>query len=259
MEYLYASPLSNLEIVIGKLGGRVLQIIYLVLAGMPVLALAMLLGGIAPVHIVVLTAITISTALFVTMVSIAVSAWTARARDAVIRAYLLFFCIWVLPLLTAALAFSSRAAWSIPLVQQFLVADPVVTFMSVFTGDSPWGPVSEPWTLLWALVRNQMIVGGAVLTVATSVMRRVHLREAGKAARNAAGGCGVARHDRRPAHVLERDVCRSPHRAAGPPGLLPCWRSSSWRCAASRFIRFSILASSDTCEWAMNSSNMQSA
>ena len=48
MEYLYATPLSNLEIVIGKLGGRVLQILYLVLSGVPVLALAMLLGGIAP-------------------------------------------------------------------------------------------------------------------------------------------------------------------------------------------------------------------
>ncbi len=259
MEYLYASPLSNLEIVIGKLGGRVLQIIYLVLAGMPVLALAMLLGGIAPVHIVVLTAITISTALFVTMVSIAVSAWTARARDAVIRAYLLFFCIWVLPLLTAALAFSSRAAWSIPLVQQFLVADPVVTFMSVFTGDSPWGPVSEPWTLLWALVRNQMIVGGAVLTVATSVMRRVHLREAGKAARKRRWrlwGC-AARSATSP--CTGKRCLPKPAPRGWASWALPCWRSSSWRCAASRFIRFSILASSDTCEWAMNSSNMQSA
>ena len=33
MEYLYATPLSNLEIVIGKLGGRVLQILYFVLSG----------------------------------------------------------------------------------------------------------------------------------------------------------------------------------------------------------------------------------
>ena len=104
MEYLYATPLSNLEIVIGKLGGRVLQILYLVLSGVPVLALAMLLGGIAPRAIVSLTAITLSTVLFVTMVSMAVSAWTAKARDAVIRAYLVFFCLWVLPLIASALA-----------------------------------------------------------------------------------------------------------------------------------------------------------
>ena len=52
MEYLYASPLSNLEIVIGKFGGRVLQILCFVLSGVPVLALAMLLGGIAPRAIV---------------------------------------------------------------------------------------------------------------------------------------------------------------------------------------------------------------
>ena len=97
MEYLYATPLSNFEIIIGKLGGRVLQILYLVLSGVPVLALAMLLGGIAPRNIVTLTAVTLSSVLFVAMVSMAVSAWTARARDAVIRAYLVFFCLWVLP------------------------------------------------------------------------------------------------------------------------------------------------------------------
>ena len=113
MEYLYTTPLSNLEIIIGKLGGRVLQIVYLVLSGVPVLALAMLLGGIAPRAIVALTVITLSTVLFVTMVSMAVSAWTAKARDAVIRAYLVFFCIWVLPL-SAYGSFSSGHMDQVP-------------------------------------------------------------------------------------------------------------------------------------------------
>ena len=45
---LYAAPLSNLEIIIGKLGGQVLKIVFFVLSGVPVLALAMLMGGIAP-------------------------------------------------------------------------------------------------------------------------------------------------------------------------------------------------------------------
>ena len=115
MEYLYATPLSNLEIIIGKLGGRVLQILCLVLSGVPVLALAMLMGGIAPQDVAALTATTLSTVLFVTMVSMAVSAWTAKARDAVIRAYLVFFCLWVLPFPVLALSQSVRAApgWSL--------------------------------------------------------------------------------------------------------------------------------------------------
>ena len=183
LEYLYASPLSVLEIIIGKLGGRVLQILYLVLSGVPVLALAMLLGGIAPKALVSLTAVTLSTILFVTMVSLAVSACTAKARDAVVRAYLVFFCLWVLPFLAGALAFNSRTVWATPVVMEFLVANPLVTFLSILTGDSPWGPLIEPWPLLLQMVRNQMLTGVTVLLLATFFMRRIHLREAGKAAR----------------------------------------------------------------------------
>jgi ABC-type Na+ efflux pump permease subunit len=183
MEYLYATPLSNLEIVIGKLGGRVLQILYLVLSGVPVLALTMLLGGIAPRAIMSLTIITLSTILFVTMVSLAVSAWTARARDAVVRAYLVFFCIWVLPYPLTLLLFRSVSFWIKPALEQIFVANPVVTFMMIFTGTGPWGPVTEPWGLLLALVRNQLLAGGIALVLATFFMRRIHLRESGKPAR----------------------------------------------------------------------------
>ena len=58
IEYLFTTTLSNTEIVLGKLGARVLQIFYLVLAGLPVLALAMLLGGISPESLTVLSMIT---------------------------------------------------------------------------------------------------------------------------------------------------------------------------------------------------------
>ena len=165
MEYLYTTPLSNLEIIIGKLGGRVLQILYFILSGVPVLALAMLLGGIAPRSIVSLTIITLSTVLFVTMVSMAVSAWTAKARDAVVRAYLVFFCLWVLPLAGPMLSsFNLGYAWMWPLVEQVIIANPVVTFTLILEGQRPWwGVATEPWLLLLALVRNQMLVGGAAL------------------------------------------------------------------------------------------------
>jgi ABC-type transport system involved in multi-copper enzyme maturation permease subunit len=181
MEYLYASPLSNLEIIIGKLGGRVLQILYLVLSGVPVLALAMLLGGIAPRNIVTLTGITLSTVLFVAMVSMAVSAWTAKARDAVVRAYLLFFCIWVLPFpLLALTEIGPTYTWMRPLVDQFLVTNPVVAFTMILDGRGLSGTPIEPWPLLLNLVSNQMLLGGTAIVLATLFMRRVHLRESGK-------------------------------------------------------------------------------
>ena len=184
MEYLYTTPLSNLEIIVGKLGGRVLQILYFVLSGVPVLALAMLLGGIAPRNIVSLTAVTLSTILFVTAVSMAVSAWTAKARDAVIRAYLVFFCLWVLPLLAWTLSRSGRTySWTASIVEQIVIINPVMTFAMILDRRSPWGTAAEPWSLLLALVRNQVLVGGTALALATIFMRRIHLRESGKPAR----------------------------------------------------------------------------
>jgi ABC-type transport system involved in multi-copper enzyme maturation permease subunit len=178
MEYLFATPLSSLEIVIGKLGGRVAQILYLVLSGVPVLALAMLLGGIAPQAILSLTVITLSTVLFVTMVSIAVSACSAKARDAVLRAYLAFFCIWVLPHpLSFLLNWSWAPNWTTSAMWQVAAANPLETFFGIFSGIG-LGPGDGPWQLVLILVRNQALVGGAGLLLATLFMRRIHLRDA---------------------------------------------------------------------------------
>ena len=78
IEYLFASSLSNAEIVLGKLAARLLHVVYVILAGVPVLALVMLLGGIAPEAVLVLLILTLSTVLTVSTLSIAVSVWSAR-------------------------------------------------------------------------------------------------------------------------------------------------------------------------------------
>jgi ABC-type transport system involved in multi-copper enzyme maturation permease subunit len=178
IEYLYTTPLSNLEIIIGKLGGQVLKIVFFVLSGVPVLALAMLMGGIAPQAVLSLAIITLSTVFFVATVSIAVSAWTAKVRGAVVLAYLAFFCLWVLPApISFLLARSgSVAVWIQPVMEQLRATNPVVTFIEVCSG-------GDSWQMLLAMIRNQLLAGGMALIPAVLFMRRIHLREAGKAAR----------------------------------------------------------------------------
>ncbi len=102
IEYLFASSLSNAEIVLGKLAARMVHVVYLVLAGVPILALMMLLGGIAPEGLLVLTIITLCTVLTVSTLSIAISVWSAKAREAVTRTYLLLFALLVLPIVLEA-------------------------------------------------------------------------------------------------------------------------------------------------------------
>jgi ABC-type transport system involved in multi-copper enzyme maturation permease subunit len=97
IEYLFASSLSNAEIVLGKLAARILHVVYMVLAGVPILALMMLLGGIAPEELLALAVITLCTVLTIATLSIAISVWSARAREAVTRSYLVLFALLVLP------------------------------------------------------------------------------------------------------------------------------------------------------------------
>jgi ABC-type transport system involved in multi-copper enzyme maturation permease subunit len=185
IEYLFASTLTNAEIIFGKLLARLMQLGYLVLAGMPILFIAMLMGGIAPEAIVVLTIVTLSTALTVSIVSITISVWTARARDAVMRAYLVLIIALILPPLISVLPMmiGLRAMpWFFdvirPGVDQLIIANPFgVLGATLVTASS--ANTAAAWTTLLALVRNQAIICLGCITAATLAVRRVHLRAQG--------------------------------------------------------------------------------
>ena len=97
LEYLLTSQLSSSDIILGKLGARLLHVVFVLLAGIPVLAAAMLLGGIPPLALVVTSAATLLTLVAVGALSIAVSVWRPRTRDAIVSAYVLLFGVLVIP------------------------------------------------------------------------------------------------------------------------------------------------------------------
>ncbi len=185
IEYLFASTLSNAEIIFGKLLARLMHLGYLVLAGMPILFIAMLMGGIAPEAIVVLTIVTLSTALTVSIVSITVSVWTARARDAVMRAYLVLIIFLVLPPLIKVLPMMIGARTSTwlfdiiePINDQILIANPFSVLTGILVTASS-ANTAAAWDMLLALVRNHVIICVLGITVSTMAVRRVHLRSQG--------------------------------------------------------------------------------
>lgn len=109
IDYLFTSQLRDSEIVLGKLAARLLHIGFLVAAGIPVLAIAMLLGGIPPASVLGLSLITLETLVAVASVSIAVSVTRRRTRDAVISAYVILAALLILPLLGALLQYMPLA------------------------------------------------------------------------------------------------------------------------------------------------------
>jgi len=89
LHYLLASELTGREIVGGKLAARLLHALVILAAGLPVLGLLTLFGGIDPRQVALSFAGAASTAFFVACLSIFASAVSKRVRDAVGLAYLL--------------------------------------------------------------------------------------------------------------------------------------------------------------------------
>jgi len=183
IEYLFASSLSNAEIVLGKLAARIVHVVCLVLAGVPIFALMMLLGGIAPESLLVLTIVTLCTVLTVSTLSIAISVWSARAREAVTRAYLVLFALLVIPPLLLLLRASSFYYDFIePVNEQFLAANPFWFLITVMENASS-ATRGTAFGMVLVFARNHLIVSFVLAAAATWGVRRAHLRQQGKAAR----------------------------------------------------------------------------
>ncbi len=80
IEYLFTTHLTSAEIVLDKLAAAIAQLTVAVLAGVPVLAIAMLLGGITLEQVLLSRWSTLSTMLVVTSISLAASAVSPRSR-----------------------------------------------------------------------------------------------------------------------------------------------------------------------------------
>jgi len=186
IEYLFVADLSNFEIVLGKLAARFLQIICLILTGLPILALATLLGGIAPQALAVVFLITISTVLAVATLSIAISVWSARSREAVTRAYLAVFALLLVPPLLYSFRFQPGMLGDAydtllaPLNDHLLASNPFWILGSALFGASTTG-TANAWQIVGTLVRNHLILSALAAISATVAVRRVHLRPLGSA------------------------------------------------------------------------------
>jgi ABC-type transport system involved in multi-copper enzyme maturation permease subunit len=184
IEYLFASSLSNSEIVLGKLAARMVHVVYLVLTGVPIFALMMLMGGIAPESLLALTIITLCTVLTISTLSIAISVWSTRAREAVTRTYLLLFALAVIPSLLS-LVIRARGFY-VPLLDelndQFVQANPFAVLTSIVAAASGNMP-GTAMDMLWTFARNHLILSALLATLATLGVRRAHLKQTTKAAR----------------------------------------------------------------------------
>jgi ABC-type transport system involved in multi-copper enzyme maturation permease subunit len=95
LHYLLASRLSSAEIVLGKLGGRLVHVGTFIALGIPVVCLLALYGGLNPENVWELYLGTFTTVIFASGLSILVSIMARRPRDAILAAYSLE-ALWLL-------------------------------------------------------------------------------------------------------------------------------------------------------------------
>jgi ABC-type transport system involved in multi-copper enzyme maturation permease subunit len=121
LEFLLATDLRNREIVLSKLASRVLNLMLLVLTGLPVLAGLQFLGGVDPLLVIAGSAATLLTVASLAGLSILASVVCRRARDAIVLTYLMALAYlalsglsWLLTRPSGWATFPSTPTWTSP-------------------------------------------------------------------------------------------------------------------------------------------------
>ncbi len=96
---LLATDLSDAEIVLGKLGARLVPVVGLVACALPALAICVLMGGVDPLALAGAFLITVCLGIFGCALALAFSVWAAKPYEAILATYA-FFMVWLLAIPT---------------------------------------------------------------------------------------------------------------------------------------------------------------
>lgn len=188
IEYLFATDLSNFEIVVGKTFARLVIVGQLVFVSLPILFIFRLLGGIPADLLAASFLIAGSTALVLTSLSVCISVWSPRSRDAVMRVYRVLAVVIVIPLMLWPLLMVIQAqqlggTWWATAFAEGLAFCSSVNPIAVLFRSMP-GVVAagagfdfEPVLKMAAWHLGFSI---ALIALATTAVRRVHLRDSSR-------------------------------------------------------------------------------
>ncbi len=196
IEYLFTTDLSNVEIILGKTLARLTLLGQLILVGLPILFLFRLMGGIPADALTASFLITASSALLITALSVCVSVWSPRARDATGRIYLLLIALFLLPAILTGFFYGkliSQTIWDSvvqPMVQ-FLTSINPFSILSRAMGNPSAVGIGLDMRLVASCVSAQVLCSAVAIGLSTFAVRRVHLAETTKSATRNSWLCQV--------------------------------------------------------------------
>jgi ABC-type transport system involved in multi-copper enzyme maturation permease subunit len=181
LHYLLASRLSSAEIVLGKLGARMVHVVAFIALGLPIVSLLMLYGGLNPVNIFYVYIGTSSLVLFVAGFSILISILARRPRDAILATYGLGSLWLLVPVnLEDVSRYTDGVLWWVkPLNDALLLSNPWKVWSTsteryyywpTRTTRPGWGNFGFEWDFAW-MVGIQTFFGLVFLTLAIAGLR----------------------------------------------------------------------------------------
>ncbi len=164
------TDLSDAEIVLGKLGARLVPVIGLACCTLPVLAIASLLGGIDPQDLMGVFLITIGAAIFGCTLAFTFSIWGSKPYEVLLATYA-FFAVWMLAVPGAEVL--SRH-WGYPPLPAWTIAtNPYALALAPYVRPGEFGLVESV-----ALSSALMLISAALVVLAIARMRGAVTRQA---------------------------------------------------------------------------------
>jgi ABC-type transport system involved in multi-copper enzyme maturation permease subunit len=178
LEHMLATDLSNAEIVLGKLGARLVPVLGLIVCVVPILSLAGLLGGIDPLALFGSFSIAVACGVLGCSLALMLSVWGRKTHEVLMLTYLILI-LWVLgPLLWIMVYYSIGSSPSARFLwEAVILANPYYL---------AFAPYSQPGTvgLTTYLVFLAVCLGlsGLFVGLSTLRIRKVVLKQAGQPA-----------------------------------------------------------------------------
>ncbi len=191
IDYLLTTQLHDSEIALGKFAARLWSVTMLLVVGLPILALAMSLGGIGIDRLLISFGTSLATSASIGSLSICISARAAKSREAITRSYQIILAAMAVPPTVVGIASYFGAsdgqppagfwAWLIEAGMYVVALNPLVFLTAALVERTPWSPLSFPAFLAVHFGVSVLLCLSAIVGV-----RRFYRREAGRSKGNVA-------------------------------------------------------------------------
>ncbi|HEX8203901.1 MAG TPA: ABC transporter permease subunit [Isosphaeraceae bacterium] len=190
---LFATDLTDAEIVLGKLAARLVPVLGLIACATPVLALATLFGGVDPVVLTGALLVCLACAVFGCTLALTLSVWGRKTHEVLLATYA-FGVFWLLsaPIwagLVSMLPWWARPAW-MPSDLALLPYNPVVLVIAPLDAPPGLGPIglgAQAWFCTLGLLASALLAAAATWRIRAVVIRQAGRGEAPRRADRPAG------------------------------------------------------------------------